>query len=261
MGTLHRIRAPGRGELSISPGSRRTVLRAGVSAALPLLAAGLSACARGEGGMPDQASAASRPSAPLVPPITYVALGASDAVGWGTARPRRDGWVPVLARQLPQPTQVVNLGVPAITLGEALEETLPQALAARPDLVTVWLVVNDIISGVRLDQYRADLDRLLARLRTSTEAVIAIGNVPKPPARLGRVELPDIARRTVTAAWNGAIAALARQHAAILVDLYARWQVADHPEYLGPDGLHPTAEGHQTLARTFLQALQEQRLV
>jgi len=50
-------------------------------------------------------------------------------------------------------------------------------------------------------------------------------------------------------------------HGATLVDLFARWPVAQHPEYIGPDGLHPTVNGYRTLAGTFLTVLREGRIV
>src|SRR5438046_230776 len=73
------------------------------------------------------------PSPALRPPLTYVALGASDAAGVGVEDPQRDGWVPVLSRQLPQPTRLINLGIPGVRLFEALEVELPPALEAKPD--------------------------------------------------------------------------------------------------------------------------------
>src|SRR5436190_15282886 len=57
-----------------------------------------------------------RPDALLKPPITYVAIGASDAVGVGIENPQRDGWVPVLFGRLPRPAKLVNLGIPGIKL-------------------------------------------------------------------------------------------------------------------------------------------------
>jgi lysophospholipase L1-like esterase len=201
------------------------------------------------------------PRPPLAPPLTYVALGASDAAGVGVDSPARDGWVPLLARRLPGPARVVNLGVPGITLRRALDGVLPRAVSAQPDLVTVWLVVNDVLAGVALDRYRADLDRLLAQLRSGTRAQVAVGNLPDPPAALGGVRVPQFVRRTVVAQWNAAIAAAAWAHDAILVDLAARWPLARHPEFIGPDGLHPTAAGYQALAGAFYAALHDAGLV
>jgi acyl-CoA thioesterase-1 len=197
----------------------------------------------------------------LRPPLTYVALGASDAVGVGVDDPDRDGWVSVLHRALPSPTRLVNLGIPGIRLSGALAVELPPALEARPDLVTVWLAVNDVLGGVALDAYRADLDRLLGALRGQTGAFVAVGNVPDAPETRRYLGMEPGERRRVAAAWNETIAAATERHGALLVDLHARWPTARHPEYIGLDGLHPTALGYRALAETFRSALREQRVV
>ncbi len=201
------------------------------------------------------------PAPLLKPPLTYVALGASDAAGVGVEDPSRDSWVAVLGRRLPQPTRVINLGIPGIRLHEAVEMELPPALDVRPDLVTVWLVVNDVLGGVPLDRYRASLGRLLGDLRSRTGAQVAVGNIPNAPEQSTYLGIPPAVRPGLTASWNEAIAGVAQEHGAILVDLYHRWPVVAHPEYVGPDGLHPTVVGYRTLAETFLQVLREQGIV
>lgn len=237
--------------------ARRTVLHAGLTALAP---AGLVAgCA-----LPDfSPPGATTPTpAPLLrPPITYVALGASDAAGIGVASPTRDGWVPVLTRGLPQPARLVNLGIPGVTLAEAAAVGVPPALDAQPHLITVWLVVNDILGRVKLDAYRASLDQLLAQLQAGTAAHIAVGNVPDAPDSIPYLGMRPAERRALTAEWNDAIAAVVRTRGVQLVDLHARWPLLAHPEFIGPDGLHPTEAGYRALAGTFLAALRDERVI
>ena len=73
-----------------------------------------------------------------------MAIGASDAVGAGASDPEKEGWVPRLHASMPPGTQLVNVGVSGSTTSEALDQQLPVALAAKPDVVTVLLVVNNI---------------------------------------------------------------------------------------------------------------------
>jgi lysophospholipase L1-like esterase len=257
--------------------TRRAVLGAGSASALPVLAGSLRAYVHGFSlpspsalrsllpGFGDLSRSGAGYAAPVVRPLdgplTYVAIGASDAVGWGVANRGRDGWVPVFQRQLPQPTRLLNLGVGGTLLQNAVDEQLPRAIAAQPDLVTIWLVVNDVIGGVRLDRYRDNLHRLLGELREKTDAVVAIGNVPYPPASLDPWGFPEFVKRTVTGRWNGVIAGAARAHGAVLVDLYRHWPLAQNPHFIGPDGLHPTAAGHHALAETFLTTLRTHGVV
>lgn len=194
-------------------------------------------------------------------PVTYVAMGASDAAGVGVEQPSRDGWVPVLGRLLPPATRVVNLGIPGIRLREAAIVEAGPAIEAKPNLITIWLVVNDILGSVPLTAYRTDLDALLTRLKSETSAEIAVGNVPDSPDNSGYLGLPAAQRRTVANQWNGAIGEIVARHQVTLIDVWTKWPVREHPEYIGPDGLHPTVLGYRILAETVRQSLRDARIV
>src|SRR5579884_932129 len=47
----------------------------------------------------------------LSKPVTYVALGASDAVGVGSNAPGSQGYVPLVAARLPKGSHLINLGI------------------------------------------------------------------------------------------------------------------------------------------------------
>jgi acyl-CoA thioesterase I len=193
-----------------------------------------------------------RPATPR--PTIYVALGASDAVGVGARDPATEGWVPRFGARLGSTVRIVNLGVSGSTLAQALNEQLGPAVDAQPDVVTVWLAVNDLNARVPLEKYALDLDRLLGTLNT-TRARVLVGNVPdlaRLASSAGRDPGPLSAE---VDRWNQVIAATAARHDAVLVDLHGRWQeVADHPEYLSQDGFHPSSEGYARLAEVFAKA-------
>jgi acyl-CoA thioesterase-1 len=202
------------------------------------------------------AGAACRGAEPAPEPrrISYVALGASDSVGVGAGSPDQDSWPAVLHRKLPGGSRLVNLGVSGSLIQQALDQQLPIAVESDPDLVTVWLAVNDYGARVPLPRYASDLDLLLKTLRDQTRATVLVGNVPDlsqlPVA--ARFDLRDIPR------WNTAISELATRHGAILVDLRAAWnEVAQHPEYISSDGFHPSTTGYQRLAGLFYEAAAE----
>ena len=224
----------------------------------PIRALGLSSCLL-------LAMACGAPGTELSPqtrPPVYVALGASDAVGVGAADPARDSWVAVLHRQLPPDTRLVNLGIGGILLRDALVQQLPVALDAAPDLVTVWLAVNDFNARVPLQEYSASLDELLGQLATRTQARILVANIPD----LTLVPIYGVVGRDILQAeiarWNAAIAAAAERHGAILVDLYPLGpELAGRPEFVGLDGFHPSAEGYRRLAEVMWQAIEANRLL
>ena len=194
-------------------------------------------------------------------PLTYVAVGASDSVGVGADRPEAESWVAVLHGRLPEGSRLVNLGVSGSLLGQALEQQLPVALDSNPDLVTVWLAVNDLNARVPLDRYSTELDSLLGHLRQGTAATILVANVPDltplPVYQQQRLD-PELVRAEVRR-WNEAIARLADHHGAILVDLHAGgYELAAHPEYVARDGFHPSTDGYRRIADLFLNTLVEQ---
>jgi len=195
------------------------------------------------------------PQAAPPKPLTYVAIGASDSVGVGARDPDTEGWVPRFGAHLGRNVRVVNLGVSGSTLAQALDEQLAPALDAQPDVVTVWLAVNDLNARVPLERYAADLDRLLAAL-APTRARVLVGNVPDI-ARLAAFAGRDANRlRAEVDRWNRVIAETAERHGARVVDLHVRWnELAEHPEYVAQDGFHPSSEGYARLAEVFAEAL------
>lgn len=193
-------------------------------------------------------------------PLTYVALGASDSVGVGADKPETDGWVPQLAQLLPPGTRLLNLGVSGSLLSDALRQQLPVAVASDPDLVTVWLAVNDFNAQVPLARYQADLDSLLGQLAT-TRARVYVANVPDltqvPIYEVMGIDKPTLAARVD--AWNAAIAETAAKYGVTVVDLHSSWrELADHPEYVARDGFHPSADGYRRLAELFWSYIQPQ---
>ena len=111
--------------------------------------------------------------------LIYVAIGASDTFGIGTSDPYTENWATDLSEQLPQRVHLINLGIPGITLHDALRLELPIAIDSQPQLVTIWLGVNDIVDKVPTSSYSRDLDVLLSQLRSKApSAQIMIANIP-----------------------------------------------------------------------------------
>lgn len=195
----------------------------------------------------------SKPAEP-VRPFTYVAIGASDAVGIGARDPETEGWVSRLGASFGPQARVINLGVNGSTVARAIQEQLDPAVDAQPDLVTIWLAANDLNSRTPLERYAAGLDRLLGGL-APTGACVLVGNLPDLTLAPIYARADPAALRASLARWNAAIADVSARHGAQVVDLYARWQeLSEHPEYVSADGFHPSSEGHARLAELFAEA-------
>ncbi len=190
--------------------------------------------------------------------ITYVAIGASDTFGIGTSDPYVENWPADLSEKLGQKVHLINLGIPGITLHDALSLELPVAMDSHPQMVTIWLGVNDIADKVTVLSYSRDLDALLSHLKSqSPPAQILIANIPDLTllpyfASYNQQEL----QQTIVE-YNQTIAQEALQHHAILVNMSQQnYNLRDHPEYISSDGLHPTDLGYLQIAELFYQTLE-----
>ena len=190
--------------------------------------------------------------------LTYVAIGASDTFGIGADDPATENWAADLAAKMGSGVRLINLGIPGITLHEALSVEAPVAIDAHPDLITIWLALNDLANDVPIDSYTHDLDLLLTRIQVAApHARVAIANVPDLTLLPYFNSTDPQTLYAQVQAYNDAIASVAKHHSVIVVDLYQRWQeLRNHPEYISSDGLHPSTLGYTQIADLFYQALQ-----
>ena len=191
-------------------------------------------------------------------PITYVAIGASDTFGIGTEAPYSENWPTDLVALLGAGhIHLINLGIPSILIHDALSLELPVAVDAHPDLVTIWLGINDIAYHVPVNNFARDLDTLLSRLQASSPHVrIAIANIPDLTLLRYFATFDQQLLRQQIQEYNTAIANSVQRHHVILVDLTQQgYNLQNHPEYISDDGLHLTDPGYQQLAKLFYDAL------
>ncbi len=207
---------------------------------------------------PGPSGAASLTATPTQrPPYVYVAIGASETFGTGADRPATQNWPTDLSVRLPKGTKVINLGIPGITAPEALQGELPEALDAKPDLVTVWLGTNDIVDMVTLADYQRSLDSILTQLAANGHPHIAVANIPDLTILPRFYSYNQLRLRTEVGQWNTVVAQEVVKHQDILVDVFTHSsELLGHPEYLSSDGLHPSTLGYQQIANLFYQVLQ-----
>ena len=199
-------------------------------------------------------------------PLVYAAIGASDVVGVGATDPSAESWVNALHGMMPPDTRFVRLGRGGITLREANMVEMPGAVAAQPDIVTLWNCVNDALRGVPLADYVKDLRTALDMLTKGTDATVVVLNVPDisslMPGNMDRQQVTMI--RGGIQQWNKAIAETAAEYGdrVRVVDLFAvRDEIAEHPEYISPDNFHPSTTGYRRLAEVVWQTIERDRLL
>ncbi len=160
---------------------------------------------------------------------TVVVLGDSlSSGGFGETAP----WPERLAGMTG--ARVANLALPSETLRSAVRYQLPRLRDPAPGLILIELGGNDILEGKSSAAFEADLDALLTELDApGDEPAIAMFELPLLPGRWS---------------WGAAQRRLAREHGVALVPKRFLTRVLSNPRFAG-DGLHPTSEGHEALAR------------
>ena len=194
---------------------------------------------------------------PTAPAFRYVAIGASDTVGVGASDPRTGSWPARVAARLPAGTDYVNLGVSGSLASQAARDQVPTALGLRPQLVTIWLAVNDLNASLSPTDYGAALRRIIGPLVSLTDARAFIGNVPDlrtVPAYAGTDQAALLARIT---AYNAAIAAVAASFPGrvTIVDLFTGSGPLVSTMTVSADGFHPSDAGYALIADRFTKSI------
>jgi lysophospholipase L1-like esterase len=187
------------------------------------------------------------PSATARPVRTLVTLGDSTCVGLGDPLPG-GGWrgVSVLLRDA-LAAQLVNPSRSGARMADVLREQLVPALAAAPDVVVLFVGMNDTLrSDFDPERLRADCAELVGALRAAGAHVLMLRyhdhtRVFRLPAPLRR------ALRDRIDALNAALDAVADQDGVGLLDLHRLPGGYDHAAW-SIDRLHPSELGHRMLA-------------
>lgn len=227
---------------------------------------------------------ATGPTTPPKPPLSYVAVGASETTGTGADKPATEAWPRVLATKLGQGGRQVNftsLGFNGAQVAEARVSSAPKVEAMKPDLVTVWLNVNDLINQLRglgsTAAFEQQLGELVRRVRRGGASTVLVANTPAldrlpayleclsptgtrcllPPAFRAFVPRPEVLNALV-AEYNRVTAGVVQREGAVLVDLHAASLKAREEgreaSLVSADGFHPSTAGHAAVADVFAEA-------
>ena len=179
----------------------------------------------------------------------YVAIGDSSTEGLedpdGTGGYR--GWADRLAQHIAdaqdEPLEYANLAIRGLRMKEIRTSQLDDALGMRPDLLTVFGGVNDLIGGpCDFDSIRADYVIIFGQARSQGATVLTF-TMPDPAAinPLGRYW------RDRAAKLNTIIRTEAERHGVVVMD-FERYPVATDPRLWFEDHLHGNELGHRTVA-------------
>ena len=187
----------------------------------------------------------------------YVAIGASDTVGVGASDPGSGSWPARVAAWLPAGSSYVNLGVSGSIASQASREQAPTAVSLKPQLVTVWLAVNDLNENLSAADYLVALRSVVEPLVQRTAARIFVGTVPdlrSVPAYAAQGQAGLLTRIN---SYNAAIATIATAFSdrVLIVDLFTGSAALTSTITVSADGFHPSDDGYKLIADRFIAAI------
>jgi lysophospholipase L1-like esterase len=181
----------------------------------------------------------------------FVALGDSITVGMGDPGPEGGwrGWAALLAATLDQP-DLRNLATLGALAADVEHHQLPAAVAARPDVASVVVGLNDTLRG-DFDPGRtgASVGRTVAALRAAGAEVLT-ARLPDPGQMFG---LPGALARPLARrmrAVNAEVDQVALRYRTVHLDA-ARDPAIYERRYWSVDRLHPNERGHRLIACRF----------
>jgi len=206
----------------------------------------------------------SRPSGEPRTFTRYVAIGDSFTEGMSDADPERAnryvGWADRLAahlaRMASKDNQIfgyANLAVRGRLLADIAGRQAENALALRPDLVSIVGGGNDILRPkADIDALAARLEEAVARLRAGGADVLMATPTDPRDAPLIRASRGRAATYTAhiwgrAATYTAHIWAIARRHDAYVIDLWGMGALRDWRLW-AQDRIHLTSEGHRRVA-------------
>jgi acyl-CoA thioesterase I len=193
--------------------------------------------------------------ATTLPSITYpagaatndrpriVAFGDSLTAGLGVAA--EETYPAQLQRRLDSqglPYRVINAGVSGDTTAGGLRR-VDWVLKSRPDIVILELGANDGLRGLKLQETKANLEKIIQRCRDASVRVVLAG-----------MKLPPNYGTEYTKSFEAIYPALAKQFRLPLIPFFLEG-VAGSTSLNQADGIHPTSEGYRIIADLVMETV------
>lgn len=153
----------------------------------------------------------------------------------------------------------INRGISGNTVLDLAKRWQPDALALKPDVLSILIGVNDNGKGVPLDQYEQVYDQLISDARAANPQVKLVLCEP--------FGLPVGKRKEAWGTWfdglqkrQQIVARLGEKHHAAIVHFQRAFDEACQrapAEYWIWDAVHPTYSGHQIMADEWLRSVRQ----
>jgi lysophospholipase L1-like esterase len=185
---------------------------------------------------------------------SFVAIGDSFTEGLNDLLPdgALAGWADRFAATLAQQqagVRYANLAIRGRLLSQIVDEQVPVAVAAEPDLIAFSAGGNDLLrAGADVDATAERYEQAVQVLRDTGARVLVftgfdVGSTPVLRLARGRIAI-----------YNEHLRAIASRHECDLVDLWSLTPLRDRRAF-SDDRLHLSADGHERVARLVAHVL------
>jgi lysophospholipase L1-like esterase len=206
-----------------------------------------------------------RPAGPFK---SLVVLGESTVEGGPWLRNTGERWADILHRLLEeaqeQPLRYHNAGLGASVIApsspgyaasnkpSAAERLDGEVIAHKPDLLVIAYGLNDMRAGMRLADFRAELESVIRRVRTKLTPLIVLVAVYHISA-YDRYPPFDRGSVAATKRYNARLRSLAKARGCVFADVWAAEGQADHVVH--PDTVHANKLGNLLIAHEVFEAI------
>jgi acyl-CoA thioesterase I len=193
--------------------------------------------------------------------LSYAALGDSTGVGVG-ARDGRGYVVRVFERirEREPGARLLNLCVSGATSTEVVRHQLPRALTSAPQLVSVFMGINDLVRGVAPATFARNVASVAEALDAQSSRALFctlpdLTHAPVASTFLSALGLARTVFESRTLVYNEHVRHCAREHGHAVCDLFSV-ALRDRAHFFSDDGFHPASEGYEELAVLLWRELQ-----
>lgn len=152
---------------------------------------------------------------------------------------------------------IYNRGMSGHTVGDLRKRWDKDAISLKPDLLSILIGTNDVGRVVKPNDFESDYRFILDASRKANPSLrlVLIDPFVLPTGRLSNKEAWS-SRRTATDAMRKIISKLVKDYDAVHVKAQDVFDAASKkvpPEQWIWDGVHPLPQGHELIARNWLQ--------
>lgn len=152
---------------------------------------------------------------------------------------------------------IYNRGISGHTVADLRKRWQKDAIEMKPDLLSILIGTNDVGGGVSEESFESDYRKILDASRSSNPdlRLVLLDPFVLPTGRL-KQEKAWVSRRRATDQLGVIVSRLAKDYNAVHINTQDIFDAAAKlvtPEQWIWDGVHPLPQGHEIIARHWLQ--------